>query len=197
MEVVTTGKRDGRPPSTFPREGMARRILVPLDGSRRADSALEQLPQFCAPGDEVTLLAVERPSSRQQVGTRQARAVTQFSDPSGTARLAPGRETPVFETPAQARERQMAGLSSYLGRKAALVQSQGFQVHIQPIIDKDPARAIVDYAATYRPSAILMVPRRWDPRRIFRSVSREVERAGVAPVVLLHAGSGGSRAGAS
>ena len=165
---------------------MPKRILVALDRGRHAEAALAGLDEICSPGDEVTLLSVVRPSARRQIGTRPPRAVTAFTDPVGTARLAPGRETPVFETPEQVHERQVVEISSYLGRRADELQRRGFRVHVKALVNKQPARAIVEFARAYRPSAIVMVKRAYDPSRFFfRSVSDDVDRANVAPLVLL------------
>jgi nucleotide-binding universal stress UspA family protein len=150
---------------------------------------MARLPEVCEPGDEVTLLAVAKPAARQQVGSRPLRAATSFADASGTARMTPGRDTPVFETREQAYERQMAALSSYLNRNADALQSQGFRVYIRPVVATDPAQSIIEYARTHRPDVIVMVRRTLDPRRwIFGSVSSAVVRAKAAPVLLLEAG---------
>ena len=165
---------------------MPRRILVPLDRSHRSEAALNALPEVCDPADEIMLIAVAQPGQRRQTGTRQARAVTRFSDPSGTARLAPGRESPVFETEEEVRERQMAELSTYLNARADTLQRQGFRVAILPVVDQQPARAIIESAKQYRPDVIVMVRRTLDPRRfLFGSVSSRVARADVAPLLLL------------
>ena len=103
---------------------MGKRILVPLDGSHRADAALRHLPAVCEPGDEVTLLSVARPGSRQQVGTRPTRAVTSWANSAGAVRLVTGGDTPVFETKEQARERQVVTLTSYLNAYADEVQAR-------------------------------------------------------------------------
>src|SRR5690554_5764115 len=154
---------------------MGKRILLPLDGSRRADAVLAHLPAVCEPGDEVMLLSVARPGSRQQVGTRPTRAVTSWANSAGAVRLVTGGDTPVFETKEQARERQVVTLTSYLNAYADEVQARGYSVHIQPLIDKDPAGAIIEFAQTYRPDLILMARRTLDPRRLFGSVSRRVQ----------------------
>jgi nucleotide-binding universal stress UspA family protein len=177
---------------------MPQRILVPLDRSHRSDAALAGLTEVCAPGDEITLLSVVKPAARAQVGTRQSRTASHLSDPAATARLAPGRDTPIFETQEQVRERQVVTLTGYLNAKADELQRRGFKVYIQPLVEKDPAKAIIDYARSYRPSAILMVRRTHDPRRfIFGSVSSEVAKADVAPLLLLPARAGDSQLSAS
>jgi hypothetical protein len=125
---------------------MPRRILLPLDRSHRSDEALAALADVCQPADEITLLSVAHPPASVQDGMCPAQAITHFSDPSGTARLAPGRETPVFETPEQAQERKVTELSADLNARADALQRIGFHVHVQPLVDRRPARAIVEYA---------------------------------------------------
>jgi hypothetical protein len=167
---------------------MPGRVLVPLDRSRRAEAVLALLVDVCQPGDEVMLLSVSRPASRQQIGTRASRTMTQIADPIGAARLAPGREPPLFETPEQAQERRLAQLSRYLGVHADALQRKGYRVAIQALIARDTPGAIIEYATRYQPSAIVMVRRRLDPRRFFRSVSGRVRQSNVAPVLLLSSG---------
>jgi nucleotide-binding universal stress UspA family protein len=162
---------------------MPRRILVPLDGSHRAEAALAQLPEHCGHSDEITLLSVVKPAPPEKIGTSMGQSVSHYYNPRSSASA---RDIPVFETEEEARERQLTNLGSYLSAQADILRKQGFDVRIQPLMDSRPARAIIEYARSYRPSAIIMVRRTHDPRRlIFGSVSSEVARADVAPILLL------------
>ena len=49
---------------------MARRVLVPLDGSKRSDAILPVLESICGSGDEVVLFSVAGRQHPQTVGSR-------------------------------------------------------------------------------------------------------------------------------
>ena len=164
---------------------MPRRVLVPLDRSHRSEAALAQLPEVCSPSDEITLISVGAPGEREHIAALPPSNAIRYG---GVVGINIGRETPVFETPKQARERQLAELSSYLGDKADELLSRGFDVQIQPIVAKNPASAIIKFARDHKPSLIVLVRRTHDPRRlIFGSVAGAIARSDVAPVLLLPA----------
>jgi nucleotide-binding universal stress UspA family protein len=86
---------------------------------------------------------------------------------------------------------QKKDLDAFLDAKADELRARGFHVRTEAVINKDPARAIVDFARRTRPNLIAMVRRTHDPRRhIFGSVTSDVVKSDIAPVVLLPPGSG-------
>jgi nucleotide-binding universal stress UspA family protein len=90
---------------------------------------------------------------------------------------------------AAARQSQLEDLKAFLEGKAEELRRRGFNVRTEASISNQPARAIIDYARRAKPNLIAMVRRTHDPRRhIFGSVSGEVVKSDVAPVVLLPPG---------
>jgi nucleotide-binding universal stress UspA family protein len=84
---------------------------------------------------------------------------------------------------------QRKELQAFLETKADALRERGFRVRTEAILHKDPSRAIIDYARKTRPNLIAMVRRTHDPRRfIFGSVTSDVVKSDVAPVVLLPPG---------
>jgi nucleotide-binding universal stress UspA family protein len=91
----------------------------------------------------------------------------------------------------KSRLEQLADLQAFLDEKADELRQRGFHVRTEAALDARPARAIIEYARRAQPSLIAMIRRSHDPRRfIFGSVSGEVVKSDVAPVVLLPPSSG-------
>lgn len=82
--------------------------------------------------------------------------------------------------------RQKKELQDFVDRKADELRERGFHVRTEIAIHREPARAIIEYARRAKPSLIVMVRRTHDPRRyVFGSVSGDVVKSDVAPVILL------------
>jgi len=89
----------------------------------------------------------------------------------------------------EARLRQLEELRAFLEAKADELRKRGFNVRIEAVLHNDPAKAIIAYARRAKPNMIAMIRRSHDPRRlVFGSVSGEVVKSDVAPVVLLPPG---------
>lgn len=89
----------------------------------------------------------------------------------------------------EARQRQLEELRAFLEAKADELRKRGFNVRIEAAVHNDAAKAIVNYARRAKPNLIAMIRRTHDPRRyVFGSVSGEVVKSDVAPVVLLPPG---------
>jgi nucleotide-binding universal stress UspA family protein len=86
----------------------------------------------------------------------------------------------------QARQHQLEELKAFLQDKAEELRQRGFHVRTEFDISPRPARAIIEYARRARPDLIVMIRRTHDPRRyVFGSVSGEIIKSDVAPVILL------------
>jgi len=150
---------------------MYKRILVPLDGSKLAESALthaEELARGCGTG-EVILVSV----------TERVQGYRAFEDPSQPLgqRLVP-ESSGKKEKPAQ----------KYLGRIAREMESRGTKVETEVLIG-DPASEIVSYATNPGCDIIVMSshgrsgPSRW----AYGSVADKVFRATCVPVLMVRA----------
>jgi nucleotide-binding universal stress UspA family protein len=171
---------------------VARRVLVPLDRTDKAEMALKALPDLCDKGDEVILLSIAEQAQPLQRGTRPGRIVrAQVIGPAGGVAGAARPDFPVYaETADQAMQRQLDEMEDYMRPKSRELESQGFQVSMAFEISDDPARAIVDVARHVKPSFIMMV-RTTHPgvgQRVFGTVAQHVIREEVAPVMILPAG---------
>jgi nucleotide-binding universal stress UspA family protein len=163
---------------------VARRILVPLDRTDRAESALKALPDFCEAGDEVVLLSIAEPERQMVRGVRAGRTLRgPTMGPTGA-----GPDLPVYaETPDQTDQRELDEMEDYLRPLARGLEAQGFKVSLAFEISDQPADAIVDVAKHCQPSFILMV-RTTHPgvaNRLFGTVAQQVIRHDVAPVMIL------------
>jgi nucleotide-binding universal stress UspA family protein len=93
------------------------------------------------------------------------------------------------EPAAAARQQQLDTLRAFLDAKADDLRQRGFRVRTEAVLDRSPAHAIISYAQQAKPNLIAMIRRSHDPRRfVFGSVSGEVVKSDVAPVVLLPPG---------
>jgi nucleotide-binding universal stress UspA family protein len=143
---------------------MFRRILVPLDGSLLAESALPVVARIArVSGATITLL----------------RAVSSLEDLTWQAKGMPVNMHQVLE-----REHTEAG--AYLQKIAASEPLLGLDVHIQ-VVQDHPVHAILYEAQVYNMDAIVMCShgdtglKRW----MIGSVSRKVVRHSHVPVLLL------------
>jgi nucleotide-binding universal stress UspA family protein len=91
----------------------------------------------------------------------------------------------------KSRQQQLTELHAFLEGKAEELRQSGFHVRTEFDINPRPARAIIEYARRAKPNLIVMLRRTHDPRRyVFGSVSSEVIKSDVAPVILLPPGTG-------
>jgi len=169
---------------------VARRVLVPLDRTDKAELALKAIPELCDKGDEVVLLSIaeeERPLQRGMRPGRIVRGAVAGASGGGVAGAA-RPDLPVYvETQDQAMQRQLGEMEDYMRPKARALEAQGFGVSMAFEISDDPARAIVDVARQLKPNFIVMV-RTSHPgvgERVFGTVAQQVIREDVAPVVIV------------
>ena len=168
---------------------MTRRILIPLDGTDKAATAISALPDLASPGDEVVLLSVSEPQKALQRGIRPGRVVWgDVGGPTGGVGAAARPDMPVYgETTDQTFQRQLNETMNALRPVAADLEKQGFKVMMATEINEDPAEAIADVARRTKPVFILM-KRTTHPgigQRLFGTVAQQVIRANVAPVLIL------------
>lgn len=166
-----------------------KRVLVPMDGSKPAETVLGRLGDILDAGDEVVLLTVAAPAGRRRRGYRPGPRVSAL--PMGPAIAAGGETTgpdvPVFaETTVQAEQRQIDELADYLDHCAEPLRKHGFKVTTIVDLDNNPGRAIVAQAKRLSPTFIAM-PRRSRATAIrsalFGSVASDIVRSGVAPIL--------------
>jgi len=168
---------------------MARRILVPLDGTDKAATAIAALPDLASSGDEIVLLSVSEPQTALQRGTRPGRVVWgDVGGPTGGVAAAARPDMPVYgETTDQTFQRQLNETMNQLRPLAAALEEKGFKVMMAAEVNDDPAEAIADVARRTQPVFILM-KRTTHPgigQRLFGTVAQQVIRANVAPVLIL------------
>jgi nucleotide-binding universal stress UspA family protein len=168
---------------------MARRVLVPLDKTARAEGALAALPVLLSPGDEVLLFSVGEPMQRMQTGIRPGRIIQwELHGTAGSAAGAVTPDRPVYaETTDQVIQRQIDELEDYLRSMIPALEKQGFKVTVAVEISDDPTHAIVDLARRSKATFILMVrsTHRTVGERLFGTVARNIINENVAPVMIL------------
>lgn len=168
---------------------MARRVLIPLDGSDQATTAIAALPDLASPGDELVLLSIAEPQKALQRGTRPGRIVWgEVAGPAGGVAGTARPDMPTYvETSDQTLQRQIDEKMNVLRPLASSLESQGFKVMTVAEVNEEPAEAIVDVARRTQPTFILM-KRTTHPgigQRLFGTVAQQVIRANVAPVMIL------------
>ncbi|HEX5370767.1 MAG TPA: universal stress protein [Dehalococcoidia bacterium] len=170
---------------------MAKRAVIPLDRSQRAELALQAIPKLLDPEDELVLLSIAEPKSQVQRGTRPGRNALLTSGPQGEAI---GGRSPDFITYAETEDQVIQGqldeLDDYLHSKAAELRKLGFvNTRLLCEISDDAAGTIADLARRVEPTFIVMV-RTTHPdigTRVFGTVAQRLIREDIAPVVILPA----------
>jgi nucleotide-binding universal stress UspA family protein len=164
---------------------MAKRVLVPLDGTKNAEAALASLRQLCEREDELVLIKVEKPAAPTRRGYVPGEYV---SSPAVGVTGAVTPDVPVFaETTDQVSQRQLNESKDYLEGLAANLRTAGYKVVTEVLIDEKPAQAIIDYARRTQPTFIAML-RRTHPELaeiFFGSVASSIARSDVAPVLFV------------
>jgi nucleotide-binding universal stress UspA family protein len=163
-----------------------RRVLVPLDGTKNAEAAIESLEQICTPGDEVVLLTVKSPEPAERAGFRPGNVVS-----TGVAGGFGGAAMPdvpnYVETTDQASQRQVNQARDYLEGLAANLRHKGYKVDTEVILSDKPDQAIVQHARNMHPTFIAMLRRTHSVVGdiLFGGTALSVLRADVAPVLLV------------
>jgi nucleotide-binding universal stress UspA family protein len=170
---------------------MVKHALVPLDGTKNAEAALDALEGICDAGDEVVLLAVEKPAAPQRGGYRPGNVITDaIVGPAGGMAGVVAPSEPVYaETTGQALQRQIDEKRDYLEELATGLRHKGYAVSTEVLIEDKPDQAIIAYAKQKRPTFIVMLRRTHSAlgELIFGSVASSVVRAEVAPVLFVPA----------
>jgi nucleotide-binding universal stress UspA family protein len=171
---------------------MSKRILVPIDGSKNSEEAIEALQAFANPDDELVFLKVERPEHQTRDGFVPGRIVHSaiIGGSGGGGGGVANPDLPHFaETHDQSLQRQVDEAKDYLDDLARKPREQGFQVDTEVLISDRPAEAITDYARRIEAGVIAMLPRTHRPLRetLLGSISTDVMKAAVAPVLFLPA----------
>ena len=150
---------------------MYQRIMVPLDGSKLAESALpyaEKLAKGCNTEEVILVSVTERVTG--------FRVVDDYSEPSGE-RLAP-----------EAVGKRERAARKYLGRIAKGLEAKGMKVLTEVLLGK-PAEEITLFATNEGCDLIVMAshgrsgPSRW----AHGSVAEKVFRANCAPLLMVRA----------
>jgi nucleotide-binding universal stress UspA family protein len=171
---------------------MSKRILVPIDGSKSSEEAIASLGAFASAGDTLVLLKVERPDHQTRDGFTPGRIVHSaiIGGSGGGGGGVANPDLPHFaETHDQSLQRQVDEARDYLEDLAKAPRKQGFQVDTEVLISEKPAEAITDYARRIDAGVIAMLPRTHRTLRetLLGSISTDVMKAGVAPVLFLPA----------
>jgi nucleotide-binding universal stress UspA family protein len=160
---------------------MYKKILVPLDGSKLAESALshaENLAKICGNG-QVTLISV---TERVQGRTRAPEAQELYHSSDATEFQRTSSEITVSFGKKQRQAQR------YLDKIALKLEAEGIKVNTEVLLG-DPAGEIVSYAQDPGYDIVVMSshgrsgPSRW----AFGSVADKVFRASRVPVLMVRA----------
>ena len=166
-----------------------KRVLVPLEGTQAAETALPFLEQVCTPGDSVVLLSVSKPDEPARVGTHPGREIPGgFAGPSGGVTGTVTPDTSVFvETKDQSTERQINEVHDYLEDLAVGPRLAGFDVKTDFLVADDPAKAILQYARAMKPTLIAFQHRPQFGLRelLLGSFAKRLVQAEIAPVLFV------------
>lgn len=115
---------------------MLNHILIPLDGSQLAESALEEAKRITAPGAQITLVTIIQSLNTPIYGYEL------------TSALASSYETALEEAVGHAR--------GYLSDMATVLRRQGYEVRTLAEFGDDPATIIAEKAHSLQVDAIVM-----------------------------------------
>ena len=169
---------------------MTRKVLVPLDGTDRAEGALQVLGLIDR-DDEVVLFAAGEPEKSPQRGTRPGRVVPGSVTSGGgveTDILRP--DVPIYgRTKDQEIDEKLAQLKDYLEERATGLRGDGYRVEVVVELSSTPAQAIIECARRVKPTFIAMVRTTHQSLadRVFGTVAQHVIRSDVAPVMIFPA----------
>jgi nucleotide-binding universal stress UspA family protein len=169
---------------------MSNRYLVPLDGRKTAEAALDSVKKLASPDDAIVLLMVERPAHQTRSGAGpgayidHSEIATVGTGSAGSA----GPDLPRFvETEGQALQRELDEATDYLEELASGLRDSGHSVDVKVELGKDAADAIIEYARHAAPDIIAMLAK--DRRHLLpgtlSGVTSAVVEAGIAPVLIV------------
>jgi nucleotide-binding universal stress UspA family protein len=145
---------------------MYQKLLVPLDGSERAEAALPHARALATTDSEIVLLRVVVYALRELLG----------SDPTLSASLS--------DDLLQIRHKAQ----TYLEHTAAGLRAAGLTVKTEVVDGQEPAAAILDYAEHIRADVIVMAShgRGGVVRWLLGSVASKIVQGAKIPVLLIH-----------
>ena len=156
-------------------DGGFQRVLVPLDGSKLAEQALETALALGAPGEaEYILITVFEPP--------------ELSTPSVMMAVAAAETGSTAEALAQIAALRLAVAEQYLGQVGNEVRRRGITVHTHVAVHPQPAHGILEYAATSGADLIAVATHGLGglARFLVGSVADKVIRGTSAPVLVVH-----------
>jgi len=163
---------------------MYQKILVPLDGSSLAESALAQLSQLVGPETEVILLRVYEPPAAERLIT-----IPPYSSGGGSSIpvMTPVHAGPSAEELAQIHERIRREAEEYLEGKAEDLLGVAHRRRTVTLEDSDPAGAIASEAQAEEADLIVMSThgRSGAVRWILGSVADKVVHSTRVPILLV------------
>jgi nucleotide-binding universal stress UspA family protein len=164
------------------------KVLATFDGSDFSESIMQQLTTIAglAPSEFTFLAVAHEPHGR----------LSHLSGvhPEGTGEVMGSQPVTVgvpdpqwAENRGQAIERKRASLEDYLSTLAAKLPN-GSKVEVQSVIADHPEKAIIEAARERGVDVIVMATHSRGPlaRALFGSVTEQVVRSGVAPVLVVH-----------
>ncbi|HYM16746.1 MAG TPA: universal stress protein [Dehalococcoidia bacterium] len=164
------------------------KILATFDGSEFSESILPQLALMAGlPSAEFTLLSVAH-SPHGRLAHRSGVHPDATGEVMGSQPVAVDLPDPQWaETKGQAIERRQATGEDYLAALAARLPA-GVTVELASTVSDNAAAAIVQEARERGVDVIVMATHSRGPlaRALFGSVTEEVVRSGVAPVLVVH-----------
>ena len=165
------------------------KIMATFDGSPYAESILPQLAAMARlPNAEFTLVAIaDEPHGRLRWRSRRYTAGA-VDVQGGASPVIIDRSDPAFaETKNQAVERRLSEISDYLHELIETLPT-GPRYEIETKVANDAAGAIINIARQRRPDVIVMATHGQTglARTLFGSVTEDVLRSSVAPVLVVH-----------
>lgn len=158
------------------------RVLVPLDGSKLAEQALETALAFGAPGEVgYTLLTMVEPP---QLGT-----------PSVMMAVAASNAGSEHDALAQIAALRQAAAERYLAQIGTELQRRGVAVRTHIAVHSQPAQGILEYAAATQADLIALATHGLGgvARLLVGSVADKVIRGATGPVLVVHPTAPGRR----
>ncbi|TAK63735.1 MAG: universal stress protein [Dehalococcoidia bacterium] len=168
---------------------MIMKIMATFDRSEYAEAILPVLQQIAAlPNANFVLLAVaESPLGRRRRDRTPIVAVSAaFGGDIVIVKPQPER---LVETKSQAIAGRVSALEDYL-KNIAKRLPEGSSCSVEAHVDEHPAHVIIERARQEAPAVIVMAMhgRTGLVRSLFGSVTEDVVRSGVAPVLVVHPG---------
>ncbi len=162
------------------------KIMATFDHSKYGEAIVPVLQQIALlPDANFILLSVaELPAGRRRRGSthRPTMVVT-----AGDILVIKPLPQEYVETTSQAIARNVSALEDYL-RDIAMQLPEGSSCTVEAHVGGHPAQVIIERARQEAPAVIVMATHghTWPVRSLFGSVTEDVVRSGVAPVLVVH-----------